>query len=733
VAKNITGRITLNLIASILITVVTVSATILWMAQRQNDQANDATRTMVIGGVEAMEQSLRTIANDYAWWEDAYDAYMRKDDEWMYSNIGSSVQETQLTDLMAVISPEGVLDYGWTPLEGDALAGDIVTPETITDIRSLIADMKVDNLEARSAYIPTDDGVMLIAVSQIVPVSQADSVDPATLPTFVAGFVMSEERLTDLGTSFLIDDVQLELSPNSDGTQFAASSEIFNIAGEEIASIVWTPPTPGRAVLQRVLVPVGIALALFCLVALATAYRARKMALALHDNEKEALIAARTDGLTGLMNRTGFTELVESKAYEQHSEKGNLAVIYFDINGFKAVNDSIGHHGGDDLVKALSGRLNSSMPEGAVFARVGGDEFAAILVGDTAGTSAASAADTVILMLDRPFTVSGFEFHVTVAVGYAIGTPGVNPAEVVRRADLAMYQAKKGAQREAVRYHSTMETGALEKKQIETALRRGIDDGELTVFYQPIVRAADLAVDGLEALVRWNSKELGPVSPENFIPIAEDTGLIHEIGRIVVRQACEDLAKWPDLKMAINISPVQLRDPNFVDDLMAIIDGSGMSPNQFELELTEGILVNNPTIAKRKLRILKDLGFVLSLDDFGTGFSSIGYLRQFPFDILKVDRSFVRDIGIDANAGALVRTLVSLGEAMNLSVIAEGIENEDQLKLLRLVQCDFVQGYLISKPVAASEIDDLLGPLGAERMIVLAPTANNDRMVANSG
>ncbi len=226
-----------------------------------------------------------------------------------------------------------------------------------------------------------------------------------------------------------------------------------------------------------------------------------------------------------------------------------------------------------------------------------------------------------------------------------------------------------------------------------------------------------MAVVGLEALVRWNSKEFGNVAPALFIPVAEETGLIHDIGRTVMRHACQDLARWPDLKVAINVSPVQLRDPNFADDMMSIVRQHGMSPHQFELELTEGILVNNPTIAKRRLAVLKELGFVLSLDDFGTGFSSIGYLRQFPFDILKVDRSFVRDIGLNATANALIQSLVSLGDAMNLSVIAEGIENEDQLKLLRLVQCEYVQGFLISRPVPAAEIDTLLASLGEKRQV----------------
>jgi EAL domain-containing protein (putative c-di-GMP-specific phosphodiesterase class I) len=278
-----------------------------------------------------------------------------------------------------------------------------------------------------------------------------------------------------------------------------------------------------------------------------------------------------------------------------------------------------------------------------------------------------------------------------------------------------MYHAKNGAEREAVAYHSTMETGALEKKQVEIALRRAVEEGDLRVHYQPVVRATDLSIVGVEALLRWTSKEFGTISPSLFVPVAEETGLIHEIGRFVVDRAAQDLLNWPGLKMAINISPVQLRDPNFADDLLGIVNRYGLSPHQFELELTEGILVNNPTIAKRKLAHLKNIGFILSLDDFGTGFSSIGYLRQFPFDILKVDRSFVRDLGINSTANALIQSLVSLGDAMDLSVIAEGIENEDQLKLLRLVQCEYVQGFLISRPIPAGEMTALIERLGPER------------------
>jgi diguanylate cyclase (GGDEF)-like protein len=714
--KGITGRITLNLIAGILITVVTVSVAILWMSQKQNQQANEATRTMVVGGVEAMERRLQGIANDYGWWEDAYDAYERHDTDWMWSNVGSSVQETNIADLMGIISPEGVLDYGWTLDEEELKASDVLTPDVIEAVRGLTKDMEVANLVARSAYVAAGEGIMMIAVSRITPVSRADTIDPATLPVYVAGFLLSEDRLTDLGKSFLIDDLHLEPVGAGEGPSFPGFPEVVDISGKLIAQFVWTPPVPGFAVLRGVALPIFLALSIFCVVALATAFRTRKMAMALAESEQHAVAASRTDSLTGLINRHGFNQLTEAKASNDNG--GLLGIIYLDVNGFKAVNDSIGHHGGDDLVKALADRFNSILPPDSALARVGGDEFAVLLTGKNVKDMAPGVAAALVHSMDHPFAVSGFEFHVSAAVGYACAEhAGVTSEELLRRADLAMYQAKSAAERDPVAYHPTMETGAREKKQVETALRRALEAHELQVFYQPIVRANDLSIVGLEALARWHSPELGTVPPTIFIQVAEETGLIHELGRYILEQVCTDLARWPSVSIAVNVSPVQLRDPSFADDIMAILQRHGHAPNTFELELTEGILVSNPTIAKRKLARLKELGFRLSLDDFGTGFSSIGYLRQFPFDKLKVDRSFVREIGLNPTANALVQALVSLGDAMDLGVVAEGIENEEQLSLLRLVQCEFIQGYYVSKAISASEVTEHFMSAGPNKPI----------------
>lgn len=713
--RTIGGRITLNLIAGIVITVVTVVVAVFWMAARQDDQARTSTETMVIGGVEAVKRRAEALANDYGWWDDAYQAYVAGDEEWLDTNVGSSVTETMVADLFAIVSPDGEIVHTWN-LDEDEDPASVLTPDVIEAVRELTRDMPVESLAARGAFVQVGSEPMVIGVSRITPFLTAPDIDPAVLPFFISGIKLTDELLGELGRSFLIDDLHFELGKVPNGATRTSALPALDIFGETIGYYTWTPPTPGDAVLRSVLPPITVALVLFCIVAVVTAYRTRKIAIALTESEKEASIAARTDGMTGLPNRTGFNELLESPSYQAACKSGELAVIYLDINGFKAVNDSIGHHGGDELVKALTVRLRAVLPPEAVFARIGGDEFAVALTGKSVRDTAAGAASAVVHSLDQPFTIHGFEFHVTVAVGYAVaGGTGLTPSEIVRRADIAMYHAKNGAEREAVAYHSTMETGALEKKQVEIALRRAIEEGDLKVHYQPVVRAGDLSIVGVEALVRWTSKEFGTISPSLFVPVAEETGLIHDIGRFVVDRACQDMLNWPGLKMAINVSPMQLRDPNFADDILGIVDRYGLSPHQFELELTEGILVNNPTIAKRKLAHLKNVGFALSLDDFGTGFSSIGYLRQFPFDILKVDRSFVRDLGINSTANALIQSLVSLGDAMDLSVIAEGIENEDQLKLLRLVQCEYVQGFLISRPIPADEMTALIARLGPER------------------
>ena len=713
----IAGRITFNLVAGILVTVVTVIAGVAWMAYRQNDQAAEQTRTMVMGGVDAMHTRVQGLANDYSWWEEAYDAYQRGDEAWIDANVGTGIVDTQIADFLVILSPDHQVKYGWwTPADAPNTES-VMSKALIEKIEELIRSAPVENNAARSSYVETPAGTLLFAVSRVAPVSKAGTVDPASLPVLAMGFYLSNQRLSELGRSFLIDDLRLQHVDTADTAD--EFPEIRDIFGKVIGRLVWTPPTPGFAVLRNVVAPIAGGLLIFCLIAMWTVLRARRLALSQAISEHQAVLAARTDSLTGLTNRFGFNEMSDGSAFGAACARGEAAIIYLDINGFKSVNDSIGHQGGDELVSMLAERLSMILPPDARFARVGGDEFAVALTGRAALEAVAGVASAMVHALDQSFTVGGFQFQVTAAVGYAVSDgDDVTPAELLRRADLAMYQAKNAAERDAVPYHSGLETGALHRKRLGIALRSAIEGNELSVVYQPIVRASDLAVVSLEALVRWDSKEFGRVSPAEFIPVAEETGAIHDIGKFVFQRACQDMVDWPGLKMSINVSPAQLRDPSFANDLGAIARRHDVVPNRFKLELTEGLLVRNPTIAKRKLARLKSMGFGLSLDDFGTGFSSIGYLRQFPFDWLKIDKSFISELGTNPTANALIQSMIALGDAMDIAVVAEGIETVEQLQLLRLLQCEYVQGYYLAKPMPAAEITALLVRLGENRRIL---------------
>lgn len=714
---SIAGRITLNLVAAIVVTILTVAIAVWWMAQAQNEQAQINTRTMVTGGIVAMEDNVKAFANDYAWWEAGYNAYMAHDEAWVDANFGSGIKDTQISDILIIISPEGEIPYAWAIDNDRGAPRDIFSPEIRAKIKQLAVGMPVENEAARAAYFRVGDSILLIAVARIAPVSRASEVDPATLPFLVQGVYLNHTRLHELGRQFLIEDLSLNFEATDHAIQ-AGFPPIKDFDGNLIGAFVWSPPTPGYAVLRSVVLPIALGVLVFCIIAMATVLRARRLALSQGKSEKLAINAARRDSLTDLINRFGFNEFSEARAFADACGRGEAAIIYLDVNGFKSVNDSIGHQGGDELVKRLAERLAMVMPPDATFARVGGDEFAVALVGSTASQAAAGIASAMVHVLDQSFGVGGFQFQVTAAVGYAVSDgPEASPAELLRRADLAMYHAKNSAERDAVQYHPGMETGALHKKRLSVGLRSALESDELSVVYQPIVRANDLAIVSVEALLRWDSHEFGRVSPADFIPVAEETGLIHDIGKFVFQRACEDMADWPGIKVSINVSPAQLREPNFANDLAAIARRHAVVPNRFKLELTEGLLVRNPTIAKRKLARLKSMGFGLSLDDFGTGFSSIGYVRQFPFDWLKIDKSFIAELGTNPTANALIQSMIALGDALDIAVVAEGIETAEQLKLLRLLQCEYVQGFYLSKPIAAAEVTALFDRLGEGRRI----------------
>ncbi len=703
----ITQKITLHMIGAVVLAVTIILGSLLWMSKQQDKQSANASVTMISGGVEALGEKIRTFTTDYAWWQDALDNVNARNEAWIYSNMASGVTEADTADILAIVAADGQIVYGWDSNSGKTSNPDIVPKPIGNRIVELLSDVPVTKMEARQAFAEINGQLVLLATARISPDDLDTLAKDARLSVLIMGFYLTPDRIKQIGSSFLIDDLVISSQPLAGKSVLPLNG----IDGGVVGYLCWTPQYPGQSVLAKVISPVAIALALFALFAWAATANTRRLTKTLASSEAEASRAARNDTLSGLPNRLSLTELIAEPETSRAATDGKLAVIYVDINGFKAVNDTIGHSGGDIMIQQIANRLRSILPENVFLARVGGDEFNLILTELNEPEEVFALATQIISTINPPYSILDMQFQVTASVGYAISTQGQwSPLEVVRHADVAMYHAKASGAQEPVAYEPAFESGAFKNKQIEEALRRGLENNEFKVVFQPILRSCDGEIDSVEALVRWSSDELGPISPATFIPIAENTGLISDIGILVMRKACNDLARLPSVKLNINISPMQLREPMFVENMVAIADEFEIQPMRMEFELTEGIIVDHPELACKKLNLLKDAGFGLALDDFGTGFSSIGYLRRFPFDRMKIDRSFINEIGKSTKANSLLQSLITLGDALDMQVVAEGIETAEQGELLTLLGCEYLQGFHYSRPVPIDEISAALKP-----------------------
>ena len=431
--------------------------------------------------------------------------------------------------------------------------------------------------------------------------------------------------------------------------------------------------------------------------------------------ETELRHQAFYDGLTGLPNRTRVLDLLEQALRRAHRQQQPVAVLFLDLDNFKVVNDSLGHKAGDLLLTNVARRLESCLRASDTAARLGGDEFILLVEGISGPGDARAVADRLAEALRAPFLVEGREVFVTASIGIALSRTGEDPESLVRTADLAMYQAKSSGKAGYAVFEPQMHVRARRRLEIETDLRRAIDRGELRVCYQPIVRLESGAIEEVEALVRWQHPQRGLVPPSEFIPIAEETGLIVPLGRWVLDHVCRQVRDWQvaggsaaHLMVSVNLSARQFHDPQLVQDVASILREADLSPSDLKLEITESAAMIEAEATEKVLRALKALGIQLAIDDFGTGYSSLAYLKRFPVDTLKIDRSFVDGLGEDPQDTAIVRSVVALAQALGLSVTAEGVETPVQQAQLRLLGCDHGQGYLFSRPLAADELEHLL-------------------------
>ncbi|HEY2380636.1 MAG TPA: EAL domain-containing protein [Terriglobia bacterium] len=432
------------------------------------------------------------------------------------------------------------------------------------------------------------------------------------------------------------------------------------------------------------------------------------------------------DPLTGLPNRLLFLDrLVQRIDYRKRHPEDLFAVLFLDLDGFKMVNDSLGHLAGDKLLVEVAERLETvlrstdtvtRLDDEVTLARLGGDEFAILLNELHLPSDVAAVADRLLSELNRPFKIDDKEIYTTVSIGIAVSTLDYQTAEeFLRDADTAMYRAKSLGKARYEIFDGEMRASVIERLQLETDLRHGIERDEFRNFYQPIISLDSGKIVGFEALVRWQHPGRGLVGPNEFIPVAEETGLIRDMGWQVLERACAQLAEWrklvpdyADLTMSVNLSVRQFPQPHFAERVEALLGQLGLPENSLKLEITESSLMSDPVAAVNLLSRLKELGVRLAIDDFGTGYSSLSYLQRFPLDTLKIDRSFTMAMGSGQKEETIVSSIMRLAQKLGLDVVAEGVETEEQLVFLKEVECKFAQGFYFSKPMRAEDAEKLM-------------------------
>lgn len=427
-------------------------------------------------------------------------------------------------------------------------------------------------------------------------------------------------------------------------------------------------------------------------------------------SEQRTEYLAKYDPLTNLPNRASFLHHLDLELGKCSNER-QLAVLFLDVDEFKTVNDTLGHHIGDQLLRSLAQRLQSALKPNEFVARIGGDEFA-VAANNVEGSEAVSSLLQRIYEAIRQGHECGVhQITSDSSIGIALAPKdGADCDQILQNADLAMYEAKSSGRRTYRFFERSMESKVKERRLLETDLRQAIQNEELEVYYQPIASLSDSKVIGCEALARWNHETRGFVSPADFIPLAEKSGLIHPLGEFVLRKACVEAAGWPGgLRLSVNVSPLQLRSETFVLKVVSALAESGLSANRLELEITEAALIDDDEAALRILNDLRSIGVRIALDDFGTGYSSLSYLRRFPFDKIKIDRSFISDLAKPDGSSAIIKAVVAIASERKIATTAEGVETDEQRERLHQLGCMEMQGFLFSRPKPAADLRELIG------------------------
>ena len=691
-----------------LVSLITSVLTIYVFVGSLNRNAVKTDTQLLTAGIIAAAQQNEAWATDYGWWDESLELFRDNNTYWLHEAMVTSDGSASSFDLLVLAEEEAERIYGWeTGSDNTKPRTNLISENDLAELRQDLMINYEHGKFAASHLLEFEGKAYIASISLLGEHENRAETNPAIDPAIIVGTELDQTFLDNLEANYLIENIRF--IPHGD-ILIEGSVPVEDLNGHQVGQLVWSPSEPGLQALRIALLPLLLYIIAFAGASQIIGQHVKRLARQVETSRTRAREAANTDSMSGLPNRRGFMEFVEGDLAQKAAENGSAAVIYIDLNGFKAVNDKAGHHAGDAVIQIVGRRLCSAVSDNILIARMGGDEFACALIGEEQTSQTLEFARRFSDALNNPISIAGRHYDIGAAIGIAqshIDKPQTFD-ELVRDADLAMYRAKAEQLDQPLSYDLSFGMEDNKRRELESDIERGLKEGEFYVLYQPIVSAEDHKIKSVEALLRWKHKTMGAVPPDVFIPIAEHSKLIEHLGDLVLESICKDFGPETSHTISINVSPVQLNDPHLAKRFVDVLSAHGMSPSQIEVELTESVLVDDFDKAKIRLEELNQAGFRINLDDFGTGFASMGYLHTLPFNKIKIDKSFVSVIGKDDGHNKLLQAMSLLGDALELSVVAEGVETESQAKMLRLLGFEYLQGWHFGRPMTCEALNEVL-------------------------
>lgn len=704
----------LPLVTVLLITLTTACFAVYWASDRTNhDEALQQQKIIQTTLTQNLEEMLKQQRSLTRWQPLASQLEQPQPDSgWLNDNVGSWLSGMFEHQLIYLLTTDGVPRFLWD-------RGVQVSPAEFSRVAQPVRLLLHDLQNATPAAAGRRDRVSFALINNrpaMLAVGEISGDDGRRGSMLMASVKFIDDGwLKAMAQRNMLTD--LRFRPSGKPAREQLSYLLTSVDGAAIGQLEWLADRPGSRMMQMIAPLVAGVVLVITLICVFMIRRLWVSSLSLSDSllqlgasEAQAQHLAFHDVLTGLPNRALVDERLNHALARISHQPGRVALLLLDLDRFKIINDTYGHHAGDELIVEVAHRLSALIRESDTVGRLGGDEFVILQNDVETPHDAIALATRVLEALNQPFTLLGNETWIGVSIGITLAPDdAAERLEMMRKADIALYEAKSHGRNQYRFFERKMDESVKTRQQVGADLRVALQNKrDLSVFYQPLMDIQGQQVVGLEALMRWQHPVHGAISPTEFIPIAEEMGLISSLGEWVLEQACRVAKRWPHITVAVNVSPLQFRASGFVERFTTIVRDARIPPSHIELEITEGVLIEDEKAAHSIINQLREVGFRIALDDFGTGYSSLNYLSSFPVDKIKIDRSFTQSLGVTENSSAIVESVVRLGHAMGLTVTAEGVENDAQMNALAEAGCNQLQGYLFSQAVSEEQIAGMI-------------------------